>query len=67
MQADGVVARAAYARSMDAVLADLTPVLAAKVWHYWIAVPLVGGALLAIIATVVGYLKKVQSLKYPPQ
>ncbi len=52
---------------MDAVLADLTPVLAAKVWHYWIAVPLVGGALLAIIATIVGYLKKVQSLKYPPQ
>lgn len=52
---------------MDAVLADLTPVLAAKVWHYWIAVPLVGGAVLAIIATIVGYLKKVQSLKYPPQ
>lgn len=52
---------------MDAVLADLAPVLAAKVWHYWIAVPLVGGALLAIIATIVGYLKKVQSLKYPPQ
>ena len=52
---------------MDAVLADLTPVLAAKVWHYWIAVPLVGGAILAIVATIVGYLKKVQSLKYPPQ
>ena len=52
---------------MDAVLADLAPVLAAKVWHYWIAVPLVAGALLAILATIVGYLKKVQSLKYPPQ
>jgi len=52
---------------MDAVLADLAPVLAAKVWHYWIAVPLVGGALLAIVATIVGYLKKVQSLKYPPR
>ncbi len=52
---------------MDADLADLTPVLAAVVWHYWIAVPLVGGALLAILATIVGYLKKVQSLKYPPQ
>ncbi len=58
---------AAYARAMDAVLADLAPVLAAKVWHYWIAVPLVGGALLAIVATIVGYLKKVQSLKYPPR
>jgi hypothetical protein len=51
---------------MDAVLAELTPVLAV-VWHYWIALPLVGGALLAIVATIVGYLKKVQSLKYPPQ
>lgn len=52
---------------MDAVLVYLAPVLAAKVWHYWIAVPLTGGALLAIVATIVGYLKKVQSLKYPPQ
>jgi hypothetical protein len=63
----GSGAGAAYARCMDAVLADLAPVLAAKVWHYWIAVPLVAGALLAILATIVGYLKKVQSLKYPPQ
>jgi hypothetical protein len=52
---------------MDAVLAEITPVLAAKVWHYWIALPLVGGGLLAVVATIVGYLKKVQSLKYPPQ
>lgn len=51
---------------MDAAAADLAPVLAV-VWHYWIAVPLVAGALLAILATIVGYLKKVQSLKYPPQ
>ncbi len=40
-------------------------VLAAKVWHYWIAVPLAGGGLLLLAATVAGYLKKVQSLKYP--
>jgi hypothetical protein len=38
---------------------------AAKVWHYWISFALVGGALAAVLGTVVGYLKKVQSLKYP--
>ena len=53
---------------MDPALSlDLAPVLAAKVWHYWIAVPLAGGAVLAVIATIAGYLKKVQSLKYPRQ
>lgn len=37
----------------------------AVVWHYWIAVPLAAGAVLAVVATVGGYLKKVQSMKYP--
>lgn len=59
---------AAYHRHMDAVVAlVVAPVLAAMVWHYWIAVPLVAGALLLIVALVVGYLKKVESLKYPRQ
>lgn len=40
-------------------------VLAAQVWHYWIGVALAVGALLAVVATILGYLKKVQSLKYP--
>jgi hypothetical protein len=40
-------------------------ILAAKVWHYWIAVPLVVGIIGATIATFVGYLKKVQSPRYP--
>ena len=40
-------------------------VLAAKVWHYWLGVPLAGLAVLAIVATFFGYLKKVQSIKYP--
>lgn len=40
-------------------------VVLAVVWHYWIAIPLVAGALLAIVATVAGYLVKVQSMKYP--
>ena len=43
----------------------MDPVLAAEVWHYWIAVPLAAVAVLAVIATVAGYLKKVQSVKYP--
>ena len=40
-------------------------VLAAKVWHYWIAVPLAVGGVALLLATVVGYLKRVQSAKYP--
>ncbi len=40
-------------------------VLAAKVWTYWIAVPLVLGSLLLVVALVVGYLVKVESLRYP--
>lgn len=39
--------------------------LAAKVWHYWIAVPLVAGAIGLVVSTIAGYLRKVQSLKYP--
>jgi hypothetical protein len=38
---------------------------AGKVWHYWLAVPLAAGAVLAVVATIGGYLKKVQSLKNP--
>jgi hypothetical protein len=41
--------------------------LASQVWHYWLAVPLAAGAVLAVLAVVVGYLKKVQSAKYPRQ
>jgi len=43
----------------------MDPVLAAKVWHYWLGVPLAAGGVLAVIATILGYLKKVQSVKYP--
>jgi hypothetical protein len=38
---------------------------AAKVWHYWIAVPLVFGGVVMLAATVVGYLNKVVRPKYP--
>jgi hypothetical protein len=40
-------------------------ILAAKVWHYWIGVPLAGGAVLAVVATFIGYFRKMNSLKYP--
>jgi hypothetical protein len=40
-------------------------VLAANVWHWWISVPLVAGAVLAVVATVVGYFVKMNQLKYP--
>jgi hypothetical protein len=40
-------------------------VLAAYVWHYWIAVPLAIAAIVAVIAVVAGYLRKVTSIRYP--
>ncbi len=39
--------------------------LFAKVWTYWIAVPLVAGAVLFVVATIVGYLVKVTRPRYP--
>ena len=37
------------------------------VWHFWIAVPLVLGAVLFGISLIVGYLTKVVKPKYPPR
>lgn len=34
-------------------------------WHYWIAVALVVPAILLVIATIIGYLRKVTMLRYP--
>ncbi|MDQ3306497.1 MAG: hypothetical protein M3535_11095 [Actinomycetota bacterium] len=46
-------------------LLNEAPVIAAQVWTYWIGVPLAVGGVLLTVATVAGYLKKVQALKYP--
>jgi hypothetical protein len=46
-------------------MTGMAPVIAAKVWHYWIAVPLAIGAVVTALAVVAGYLKRVQSVKYP--
>jgi hypothetical protein len=39
--------------------------LAAKVWHYWIAFPLVALGVLTIVGLFIGYLVKVTAAKYP--
>ena len=41
--------------------------LAAEVWHYWLSFAVFGGVVLAVIVTVIGYLVKVTSNKYPRQ
>ena len=38
---------------------------AGEPWHYWMAVPLVGGGVLLLVAGIGGYLRKVQSVKHP--
>ena len=43
----------------------MTPLLAGKVWTYWISYFIFGGTVLLVLATVVLYLVKVESKKYP--
>ncbi len=45
----------------------MSPVLAAEVWHYWLSFFIFGGAILAVVAALIGYLVKVTSNKYPRQ
>ncbi len=42
-------------------------ILGAVIWHWWIAPLLVALGVIMIIATIIGYLKKVSSIKYPPK
>ena len=37
----------------------------AVVWHFWIAPALVGATILAIVASVAGYLNQVTYKRYP--
>lgn len=39
--------------------------LLAKIWTFWIAVPLVAGAVVFALATIAGYLIKVVKPQYP--
>lgn len=40
---------------------------AGKVWHFWLAVPLLAAAVVGVVALIVGYLVKVTGAKYPRQ
>lgn len=46
---------------------SLTAILAAVVWHWWIAPLLLGGGVVVLIATVVGYLAQVTRPRFPPK
>jgi hypothetical protein len=37
----------------------------AVVWHFWISVALVLGAVVLVVATLVGYVRKVVMPRYP--
>ncbi len=50
------------ATAADTMLAML---LAAEVWHYWLAVFLSIGCVLTFIALLVGYLHKVEAPRFP--
>ena len=45
----------------------MEPLLAAKAWHYWLSFALLAPAVLAVVATAIGYLVKVTSNRYPKQ
>jgi len=40
-------------------------IVAARVWHYWIGIAILIPSVLMVLATVVGYLTKVTSNRYP--
>ena len=40
-------------------------ILAAKVWHYWLIVPLFFGSVILCVVLLVQYLVKVQGPRYP--
>ena len=42
----------------------MTPVLAAKVWHYWLSIFLIIGTLLSLVGLGIGYLVKVVAPRY---
>ena len=45
----------------------MSALLAAEVWHYWLSFAIFGGVVLALVTTLIGYLAKVTSNKYPKQ
>lgn len=47
------------------MLATLTGMVAAYVWHYWVGLVLLLAGIGAVLQGVVGYLLKVSSSRYP--
>ena len=45
----------------------MEPVLAARVWHYWISYLLLGMGVALVVALAVGYFVKVTSMRPPRQ
>ncbi len=45
----------------------MSPLLAARVWHYWVGIALLIPTILAVVAAFVAYLMKVTANKYPRQ
>jgi hypothetical protein len=45
----------------------MEPVLASKVWHYWLSYALLGGTIALVAALVVGYFVKITSMRPPRQ
>ncbi len=45
----------------------MEPVLAAKVWHYWVGIALLVPTVLAVVGALLAYVAKVTSHKYPKQ
>ena len=45
----------------------MDPLLAARVWHYWVGIALLIPTVLAVVAALVSYLLKVTANKYPRQ
>ena len=52
-------------RSLAGMLGNLSIMLAAEVWHWWIGVALTGAGVLVGLGVLGGYLKSVTAQKYP--
>ena len=63
--ADAEPAEDTNAESAQRSVRCLSMLLAAQVWHYWLGWAMALGAVLTLVALIVGYLVKVQGPQYP--
>jgi uncharacterized protein (DUF58 family) len=47
------------------LLATLTAMLAAYIWHWWIGLIMLFAGILATVGLTIGYLRQVSSQRYP--